>query len=72
MAETTNPTRKHSSTMAARHSGALTLVGILEGESRLGVADFAYADNPLFVLARRYPFQIIYARDGAKDATVLS
>ena len=49
--------------------GRFTLVGILEGESRLGVADFAYADNPLFVLARRYPFQIIYARDGAKDAS---
>lgn len=49
--------------------GRFTLVGILEGESRLGIADFAYTDNPLFVLARRRPFQLVFARDGAKDAS---
>ena len=49
--------------------GRFTLVGILAGESRLGLADFAYAENPLFVLARRRPFQVVFAKPGQKDAS---
>ena len=46
--------------------GRFTLVGILDGDARVGVADFDYASQPLFVLARRDPFQIIYATPGRK------
>lgn len=49
--------------------GRFTLVGILRGDSRVGIADFAYADNPFFVLARQRPFQLVYARPGVKDAS---
>ncbi|MDF1700975.1 MAG: ABC transporter permease [Planctomycetota bacterium] len=49
--------------------GRFTLVGILAGESRLGMADFEYANNPFFVLARRRPFQIVYAQPGQKDTS---
>ena len=49
--------------------GRFTLVGILAGESRLGIADFAYADNPLFVLARRRPFHVVYAEPREKAAS---
>ncbi|MDA1194716.1 MAG: FtsX-like permease family protein [Planctomycetota bacterium] len=49
--------------------GRFTLVGTLAGESRMGIADFAYADQPFFVLARRDPFQVVYANAGAKDAS---
>ena len=46
--------------------GRFTLVGILSGEARMGVADFDYASQPMFVLARRDPFQLIYATPGRK------
>jgi hypothetical protein len=49
--------------------GRFTLVGILAGEARMGVADFDYASQPLFVLARRDPFQVIYAESGNKRAS---
>lgn len=49
--------------------GRFTLVGVLDGASRVGIADFAYADNPLFVLARRRPFQVVYAAEGQKAAS---
>ena len=46
--------------------GRFTLVGILDGDARIGVADHAYASEPFFVLARRPPFQVIYAIPGRK------
>jgi len=47
--------------------GRFTLVGVLAGDARMGVADFDYASRPLFVLARRDPFQVIYAAPGRKS-----
>ena len=44
--------------------GRFKIVGILDGETRLGIADFAYAARPRFVLSRRPPFQIVYAQPG--------
>ncbi len=49
--------------------GRFTLVGILRGESRLGLADLEYASQPYFVLARQDPFQVIYALPGQKAAS---
>lgn len=46
--------------------GKFTLVGILDGEARIGLADYTYATEPLFVLARVPPFQVIYAKDAVK------
>lgn len=47
--------------------GKFTLVGILAGDARVGVADYDYASRPLFVLARRDPFQVIYALPDRKS-----
>ncbi len=49
--------------------GRFTLVGVLGGEARIGLADHAYASEPLFVLARVPPFQVIYAKAGGKAAS---
>ncbi len=49
--------------------GRFTLVGVLGGEARIGLADHAYASEPLFVLARVPPFQVIYAKEGGKTAS---
>jgi hypothetical protein len=49
--------------------GRFTLVGVLRGESRLGLADLEYASQPFFVLARQDPFQVIYALPGQKSAS---
>jgi hypothetical protein len=46
--------------------GRFTLVGLLAGPSRVGVADLEYASQPYFVLARREPFQVVYPRPGGK------
>jgi hypothetical protein len=46
--------------------GRFTLVGLIDGDSRLGMVDLEYASQPFFVLARRDPFQLIYAKPGRK------
>ena len=46
--------------------GKFRVVGVLAGAARVGVVDFEYANQPYFVLARREPFQVIYARAGGK------
>jgi putative ABC transport system permease protein len=46
--------------------GRFTVVGEIDGPSRLGVIDLTYASIPDFVLARRESFQVVYARAGRK------
>jgi hypothetical protein len=46
--------------------GRFTVVGEVDGPSRLGVIDLAYASIPDFVLARRESFQVVYAEPGRK------
>ena len=46
--------------------GRFTVVGVLDGRSRLGLVDFAYADRATSVFARLPPFAIVYAADGRK------
>jgi hypothetical protein len=46
--------------------GRFTLVGLLDGRSRIGLVGLEYASQPFFVLARRDPFQLIYAKEGRK------
>ncbi len=49
--------------------GRFVVVGALEGDARLGLADLGYTSIPDFVLARRKAFQVVYAKDGEKDAS---
>ncbi len=49
--------------------GRFTLVGVLGGYARIGLASYAYASEPYFVLARRPEFRVIYAREGRKAAS---
>ncbi len=44
--------------------GRFKIVGVLDGETRLGIADFTFAARPRFVLSRRPPFQLVYAPSG--------
>jgi hypothetical protein len=46
--------------------GRFRVVGIAEGESRIGVADLAYASRPDFVLSRIEAFKAVFAREGGK------
>jgi hypothetical protein len=46
--------------------GKFTIVGEIDGDSRLGVVDLDYASNPFYVLARRESFQVVYAKPGRK------
>jgi hypothetical protein len=46
--------------------GRFRLVGVLAGDARIGVMDYAYASQPFFVLARQEPFQLVHARPGRK------
>jgi hypothetical protein len=46
--------------------GKFTVVGEIDGDSRLGVIDLGYASIPDFVLARRESFQVVYAKPGRK------
>jgi hypothetical protein len=46
--------------------GKFTVVGVLDGPSRVGIVDLAYASIPDFVLARRESFQVVYAKAGRK------
>lgn len=49
--------------------GRFTVVGLVDGPSRVGLVDFAYADRPAFVLSRIEAFQVVYARPGRKAAS---
>jgi predicted lysophospholipase L1 biosynthesis ABC-type transport system permease subunit len=49
-----------------RTPGRFEVVGVLDGESRVGLVDLGYASVPTFVLARRPAFQAIYAKPGEK------
>ncbi len=46
--------------------GRFTLVGILGGPARIGLASYVYASEPFFVLARQPEFRVIYARAAQK------
>jgi len=46
--------------------GRFTLVGVLGGEARIGLASYLYASEPYFVLARQPEFRVIYAKEGQK------
>lgn len=46
--------------------GRFEIAGVLAGEARLGLVDFAWASAPLSVLARTDPFQLVYAKPGRK------
>jgi hypothetical protein len=46
--------------------GKFTVVGEVDGPSRVGLVDLAYTSIPDFVLARRESFQVIYAKPGRK------
>lgn len=43
-----------------------TVVGVLEGGSRIGLVDLAYTSRPGSVLARLPPFEVVYAAPGRK------
>jgi hypothetical protein len=46
--------------------GVFSVCGILDGPSRTGVIDLAYASTPTFILAQIPPLRIIYAKPGRK------
>ncbi len=46
--------------------GAFTVVGIADGESRVGLADLGYATRPDFVLSRIEVFEVVFAKPGRK------
>ena len=46
--------------------GVFTVTGIVDGPSRTGIIDLAYASRPTFVLAQIPPFRIVYAKPGHK------
>lgn len=46
--------------------GAFKVVGIADGESRVGLADLAYAMRPDFVLSRIEAFEVVFAKEGRK------
>ena len=46
--------------------GRFVVSGVLDGEARLGLVDFAWAGQPLSVFARTPPFQVVYAKGGQK------
>lgn len=52
-----------------RVSGRFELVGILDGDPRVGLVDLDYTSVPTFVLARRPAFQIVYATEVGKSAS---
>jgi ABC-type antimicrobial peptide transport system permease subunit len=49
--------------------GFFKVVGVLEGDARLGVIDLDYASLAASVLARRESFEVVYARPGGKEAS---
>lgn len=46
--------------------GLFRVVGIAEGESRIGLADLGYATRPDFVLFRIESFEVVFSKDGRK------
>jgi hypothetical protein len=46
--------------------GRFTVVGVVDGPARVGLADLAYASVPDFVLARVESFEVVYAKQGRK------
>ncbi len=46
--------------------GMFRVCGIVDGPSRVGVVDLAYATKPTFVLARLQSFRVVYAKPGRK------
>lgn len=46
--------------------GAFRVVGIVDGPSRVGIADLAYASRADYVLARLEAFEVVYAKGGRK------
>ena len=49
--------------------GAFEVVGVVDGPSRVGVSDLAYAKTPNFVLSRLESFEVVYAKPGEKAAS---
>jgi hypothetical protein len=47
--------------------GFFRVVGVLDGESRIGVVNLGYASIPDFVLSRREAFHVVYAKPGRKE-----
>lgn len=52
-----------------RTPGRFEVVGVLDGDPRVGIVDLGYASIPDFVLARTPAFEVIYARPGEKAAS---